>query len=60
MYLRISTLIKILAPDAKEDELPDLEVDISLDDEIFAANYLIDKHLSGKMLVGFHAGSRIV
>lgn len=52
-------LIKILAPEAKEEELPGLEVDVSLDDEIFAAEYLIDKEITGKILVGFHAGSAL-
>jgi heptosyltransferase-2 len=52
-------LIKIIAPEANEDELPGLEINVSLEDEIFAAEYLIDTGISGKMLVGFHAGSAL-
>jgi heptosyltransferase-2 len=50
-------LIKLLAPDAKEEELGDLEIDISIDDEVLATDYLIDNQLMDKFLVGFHAGS---
>lgn len=52
-------LIKILAPEAKEDELPGLEINISLEDEIFATEYLIDNQIPEKIIVGFHAGSAL-
>jgi heptosyltransferase-2 len=50
-------LIQQLAPDAKEEELGDIEIDISIDDEVFATDYLIDNQIIDKPLVGFHAGS---
>ena len=50
-------LTKLLAPDAKEEELGDLEIDVSIDDEASATDYLIDNLLMDKFLVGFHAGS---
>jgi heptosyltransferase-2 len=49
-------LVKLIIPDAKE-ELPGLEIDVSLEDEVHATEYIIDNNLSDKFLVGFHAGS---
>jgi heptosyltransferase-2 len=50
-------LVKLLAPDAKEEELGDIIIDVSIDDEVYATDYLIDNELMDKFLVGFHAGS---
>lgn len=50
-------LIKLLAHDAKEEELEDIMIDVSIDDEVHATDFLIDNDLMDKFLVGFHAGS---
>lgn len=49
-------LVKLIIPDAKE-ELPGLEIDVSLEDEVHATEYVIDNNLTDKFLIGFHAGS---
>lgn len=50
-------LIKVLAPNAKEDELGGFNIKIPMEDEVFARKYFIDNTLDGKFVVGFHAGS---
>jgi heptosyltransferase-2 len=50
-------LVKLLAPEAEEYELGDLEVDVAIEDEVFATDYLIDRQIMDSFLVGFHAGS---
>ena len=50
-------LVKLLAPEAEESELGDIKIDISIEDEVSAADYLIDKQIMESFLVGFHAGS---
>lgn len=50
-------LVKLLAPEAEENELSDIEIDISIEDEVFATDYMIDKQIMDSFLVGFHAGS---
>jgi lipopolysaccharide heptosyltransferase II len=50
-------LVRVLAPEAKEEEAGDLEINISLEDEVHATEYLIDNNLTDKFITGFHAGS---
>jgi heptosyltransferase-2 len=50
-------LIKKIAPDANENEIGTYEVDLTIDDEVHATEYLIDNLLTDKFLIGFHAGS---
>jgi len=50
-------LVKLLAPEAGENETGDLKIDISIEDEVSATNFLIDKQIMDKFIVGFHAGS---
>ncbi len=50
-------LIKFLALAAKEDELGRLELNLSMDDEVFAQKYFINNALNDMFVIGFHAGS---
>jgi heptosyltransferase-2 len=50
-------LIKFLAPGAKEDEAGGCEIEIDIENEVKATEFLIDNLLTDKFLVGFHAGS---
>jgi heptosyltransferase-2 len=50
-------LIKILAQNAKEDELGSYGVKIPIVDEVHATEYLLDHNLNDKLLIGIHAGS---
>jgi heptosyltransferase II len=52
-------LIKIIAKDAKEEEPGPYEINVKIDDEVHATEYLIDNCLTDKFLVGFHAGSAL-
>lgn len=52
-------LIKLAAPEAKEEELGGLEVRVPLEDEVHATEYIIDNNLTDKFLIGFHAGSAL-
>jgi heptosyltransferase II len=52
-------LVKMIVPDAAENELGGLEINVPLEDEVHATEYLIDNHLTDKFLVGFHAGSAL-
>ena len=50
-------LVKIIVPEAKEDELGTFTVNLSMDDEVLAQKYFINNLLFDKMIIGFHAGS---
>lgn len=52
-------LVKLAAPDAKEEEIGRLELNVPLEDEVHATEYLIDNNLTDKFLIGFHAGSAL-
>ena len=52
-------LVKLAAPEAKEEELSGIEIDVPLEDEVHATEYIIDNNLSDKLLIGFHAGSAL-
>jgi heptosyltransferase-2 len=52
-------LIKLTAPEAIEEELNSLEINVPLEDEIHATEYVIDNNLTDKFLIGFHAGSAL-
>lgn len=53
-------LIRVLAPDAKEEELVRLELYLGSKEENFANKFLETNNISGKKLIGFHAGSAIL
>ncbi|MGA2667893.1 MAG: glycosyltransferase family 9 protein [Ignavibacteria bacterium] len=50
-------LIKLIIKDAVEQELCGYDINVGIDDEVHATEYLIDNLLVDKFLVGFHAGS---
>ena len=50
-------LVKLLAPEAEESELRDIKFNISIEDEVSAADFMIEKQIMESFLVGFHAGS---
>jgi heptosyltransferase-2 len=50
-------LIRKIVPDAKEEELGKYEINLTIEDEVHATEYLIDNLLTDKLLIGFHAGS---
>jgi heptosyltransferase II len=50
-------LIKFLVPNAKEEELGGFDINITMDDEVFAQKYFIDTLLNNMFVIGFHAGS---
>jgi heptosyltransferase-2 len=50
-------LVRVLIPETDEKELGNLEINIPLEDEVHATEYLIDCELTDKFLIGFHAGS---
>ncbi len=52
-------LIRLVVPDATEEEIGKLEIDVPLEEEVHATEYLIDKLLTEKFLIGFHAGSAL-
>jgi heptosyltransferase-2 len=52
-------LVNLAAPEAKEQELTGLEINVTLEDEVHATEYVIDNNLSDKFLIGFHAGSAL-
>lgn len=52
-------LIKFLAPDAKEEELGAYNIDIPIEDEVFAQKFFLDSLLHDKFVIGFHAGSAV-
>jgi len=52
-------LVKLAAPEAIEEEIDGLEINVPLEDEIHATEYIIDNNLTDKFLVGFHAGSAL-
>lgn len=50
-------LVKIIASEAKEDELGPYVIKLSMDDEVLAQKYFIENLLFDKIIIGFHAGS---
>src|SRR4030095_9539732 len=50
-------LVKILAPDAKEEELGPYYINIPIEDEVFAQKFYMENLLHDKFVIGFHAGS---
>ncbi len=50
-------LAKIVFPDMSEDELGKLEIQLTLNDEVFAKKYFIDNALTNDLVIGFHSGS---
>jgi len=50
-------LLKTIVPNAEEEELDKLELYLGAKEETFAKNFIESNKLSGKKLVGFHAGS---
>ncbi|RPI17641.1 MAG: glycosyltransferase family 9 protein [Ignavibacteriae bacterium] len=57
--LENSELVKVIAKNAKEDELGPYEIKLKLDDEVHATEYLIDNLLIDRFIVGFHVGSAL-
>lgn len=50
-------LAKVVFPNMREDELGKLEIQLTLNDEVFAKKYSIESELENELVIGFHAGS---
>ncbi|MFI5212157.1 MAG: glycosyltransferase family 9 protein, partial [Ignavibacteria bacterium] len=53
-------MVKLIVPEAAESELGPYRINFSINEMVFAKEYLIDNDLMGKFLVGFHAGSAVL
>lgn len=53
-------MVKFIVPEAKESELGPFRIHFSIEDMVFAKEYMIDNDLMHKFLVGFHAGSAVL